>query len=81
MTALLVTLWKPVAALLALILGGLGLYAKGRGDARQRAENKALHANEEAQERGRDAVAKERRAGGNNADLVSRLRERDGEWR
>lgn len=81
MTAWLVALWKPLAALLALILGGLGLYAKGRGDARERAENKALHANEEAQERGRDAVAKERRAGGNNADLVGRLRARDGDWR
>ena len=80
MTAWLVALWKPLAALLALILGGLGLYAKGRGDARERAENKALHANEKAQKRGRDAVAKERRAGGDNTDLVGRLHGRDDKW-
>jgi hypothetical protein len=79
--AILTAIWKPIAALLALILGGLGLYVKGRADARQRAENKALQANEKAQERGRDAVAKENRLGGDNADLVDRLRKRDGEWR
>lgn len=72
---LLQALWKPIAA----ILGGLGLYVKGRADARQRAENKALRENEKAQERGRDAVAKENRLGGDNADLVDRLRKR--EWR
>jgi hypothetical protein len=37
-------LWKPIAALLVLIMGGGALYAKGRSDARQRAENKALTA-------------------------------------
>jgi hypothetical protein len=37
---LLLALWKPLAAL----LGGIGLYAKGRADARQRAENRALTA-------------------------------------
>ena len=72
---LLQALWKPIAA----ILGGLGLYVKGRADARQRAENKALRENEKAQERGRDAVANENRLGGDNADLVDRLRKR--EWR
>jgi hypothetical protein len=79
--AILTALWKPIAAFLALILGGAALYRKGRADSRQRAENKALRANEEAQERGRDAVAKENRLGGDNADLVDRLRKRDGEWR
>ena len=78
--AILTAIWKPIAALLALILGGLGLYAKGRADARQRAENKALRANEKAQERGRDAVAKENRLGGDNADLVDRLHGRDDKW-
>ena len=79
--AILTAMWKPIAALLALILGGAAMYRKGRADARQRAENKALRANEEAQERGRDAVAKENRLGGDNADLVDRMRKRDGEWR
>jgi hypothetical protein len=37
-------LWKPIAALLVLIMGGIGLYAKGRADARQRAENRDLTA-------------------------------------
>ena len=80
MTALVLTLWKPIAGLLALILGGAAIYGRGRADARQRAENKALHANEKAQERGRDAVAQERRAGGDNADLVGRLHGRDDKW-
>ena len=72
---LLQALWKPIAA----ILGGLGLYVKGRVDAKAKAENKALRENEKAQERGRDAVANENRLGGDNADLVDRLRKR--EWR
>ena len=80
MTALLLTLWKPIAALLAMILGGAALYGRGRADARQRAENKALHTNEKAQERGRDAVAKENRLGGDNAALVKRLHGRDDKW-
>jgi len=33
MTAIIATLWKPIAALLALIMGGGVLYAKGRSDA------------------------------------------------
>ena len=74
---LLAALWKP----LAWLLGALGLYAKGGADARRQAENKALRANEEAQERGRNAVANENRLGGDNADLVDRLRKRDGQWR
>jgi hypothetical protein len=37
-------LWKPIAALLALIMGGGVLYAKGRSDAKRRVENKALTA-------------------------------------
>jgi hypothetical protein len=35
-------MWKPIAALLALILGGAALYRKGGADARQRAENRAV---------------------------------------
>jgi hypothetical protein len=44
MTAIITAFWKPIAALLALILGGLGLYAKGRADARQRAKSEATEA-------------------------------------
>ena len=40
----LTAMWKPIAALLALILGGLGLYAKGRADARQQAKSEAATA-------------------------------------
>jgi hypothetical protein len=38
------SLWKTIATLLVLIMGGGALYAKGRADARQRAENRALTA-------------------------------------
>ena len=44
MTDLLVTLWQPLAAILVLILGGLGLYAKGKADARQKAKSEATTA-------------------------------------
>jgi hypothetical protein len=74
---LLLALWKPLAAL----LGGAWLYSKGKQDALAGAENDTLRANEEAQKDGNNAVAYERRIGGGNADLVERLRKREGEWR
>ena len=41
-TGIVRALWKPIAALLALILGGAALYRKGRADARQRAKSEGL---------------------------------------
>lgn len=49
--ALLAGLWRPVAA----ILGALGLYAKGRADARAKAAAKADRATIETIERIEDA--------------------------
>ena len=69
--------WASVAALAA-----FGIYWKINEDAEDRAENKALRDNLTSQERGRHAVAKEKRAasGASDHDLIERLRARDGDW-
>lgn len=42
MTGLLLTFWKPIAAILAALLGALGLYAKGRADAKAKRDLRDL---------------------------------------
>ena len=51
MKALLLTFWKPLAGILAALLGALGLYAKGRADAKAKAETKDLKAKIETRKR------------------------------
>ena len=51
MTGLLLTFWKPIAAIMAALLGALGLYAKGRADASAKAETKDLKAEVETRKR------------------------------
>lgn len=61
-------LWKPIAALLAM----LGLYAKGRADARQKAALDAARDDLKAHERMNDA---ETGIGASDAERIKRLRE------
>lgn len=72
MTALLIrlalTLWKPIAALLA----ALGLYAKGRADARARADLQAARDYQQTMERAADAPVHS-----DPATARQRMRDRD----
>jgi hypothetical protein len=67
---LLLTFWRPIAALLA----GFGLYAKGRADATAKAEAKASKAALQTIERINDAKDKAA-AGGAGDDWHRRLRD------
>lgn len=69
--------WASVAALAA-----FGIYAAGRKEGRSQANSDALRDQIKSQERGRHAVAEEKRAtrGASDRDLVDRLRSRDGDW-
>ena len=60
----------------------LGLMGAVRRNERQRADTDALRDQLKSDERGRNAVAKEKRAtdGASDRDLVDRLRARDGDW-
>ena len=51
MNDLLLDYWKPIAAILAALVGALGLYAKGRADAKAKAETKDLKAEIETRKR------------------------------
>jgi len=65
-------LWKPVAALLAL----LGIYAKGRADAKARADLRDLKGFKKTTERMQDAAM-----GDDPATLREWLRQRDSDKR
>ena len=66
----------------AVLVAAWGLVAYGRKTGADGAKIEALQKNQKAQEAGRNAVAKEKRetADASNADIVKRLRERDGQW-
>ena len=80
--ALLADLWPYIAGLLGIIAGALGLYAKGRSDAKAKAETATLRDTAKREDAGREAVAKEKRAtdGATDRDIVDSLRRRDGDW-
>lgn len=61
-------LWKPLLA----VLGALGLYFKGRSDAKAKAENKAMKEDLKAHERINEA---DLGIGASDAERVERLRE------
>lgn len=61
-------LWKPIAA----IIGILGVYMAGSRNARQKAENKALRADQKAHERINNA---DLGLGATDDERVKRLRE------
>lgn len=61
-------LWKPVLA----VLGLVGIYAKGRRDAKAKAENKAMKEDLEAHERINEA---DLGIGASDAERVERLRD------
>lgn len=61
-------LWKPLLA----VLGAAGLYAKGRSDAKAKAENKAMKEDLEAHERINEA---DLGIGASDAERVERLRD------
>lgn len=67
MNGLLVAFWKPFAAILATILGALGIYAKGRSDAKAKAKTKDLKAELDTRKRMDDADIV-----GDNPDLARR---------
>ena len=66
----------------AVLVAAWGLVAYGRKTGADGAKIEALQKNQKAQEAGRNAVAKEKRetADASNADIVERMRERDGQW-
>lgn len=55
--ALLAPYWKEIAGLLAVFVGGLGLYSKGRSDARTKAELKDVTNANAIRKAGADARA------------------------
>lgn len=61
-------LWKPLLA----VLGAVGIYAKGRSDAKAKAENKAVKEDLKAHERINEANLGIRAS---DAERVERLRE------
>ena len=67
-------LWKPLLA----VLGALGLYAKGRSDAKAKADLRDLKANAKTTERMQDADAA---MGDDPAALREWLRKRDPDQR
>ena len=71
-----------MAALAGATLVLMGLRLHWRKEGADGAKIDALQKNQKAQEAGRNAVAKEKRetADASNADIVKRLRERDGQW-
>ncbi len=61
-------LWKPILA----VLGALGLYVKGRSDAKAKAQSKAMKEDLKAHERINEA---DLGIGASDAERVERLRE------
>lgn len=72
--------WLALAVVFVLAL--VGVYVKINDDAEDRVEANGLREQLRGDERGRNAVAKEREAtrGASADDLVERLRSRDGDW-
>ena len=73
--------WAAIAAAVLLAVGTFGATMKRAG--RREAEADAALDQQEREKRGRDALAKEKRAvdGLSTRDIIDRLRSRDGDWR
>ena len=79
-TGLLPNAWGYVAAAGAALLGALGLYAKGRSDAKAKADSRALDATvkgQEAARKGRAEAVEKLRQGQTPEDIV---RGNDAKW-
>lgn len=72
---------KAVAAALALLAAVALIRHDARQDERRDREIADAKAREKSQKDGLDAQMDERRAGGNADDILTRMRERDGQWR
>jgi membrane protein required for beta-lactamase induction len=80
--ALLGGLWPYLAGAVIMLAGVFGIYTKGRRDVTRQRDLDAARTTSKQEAKGRDAVAKEKRAsdGADNRDLVDRVRGRDGDW-
>ncbi len=72
---------KWLAGAAALVLGYVGIVFRAKRAQRRADEAGQLKADAKAKGKGNEALDNERAAGGDNADAVKRLHERDNDWR